>query len=402
MDYFKSRVKKDWSDTDNEDEDDDGADANGDMEVDNDDDDFKKSHQVHRESDDLTENSNETDIATFRGYKYKEYSSYYSVLLWTSRVVYSRDKIRALIETRSGEMEKSMPKTLKSLSSLEHQGMFPVSFLKRFSTIKKARGLVIADEDQCGFARTGSNFWEFQNHDIVPNIVTMAKVCLISNGSKIEEGKKTFMVAWINAAFSSRKRRDSITEKWVPKEGVQIALAGSASNAYGIRGIVELALNYMPNIYSTIKKARGLVIADEVELALKIGLISFSKVKKVYGFIDYFDRRSAALAIMSLNGRHIFGQPVKVNWAYASGRGRRQQVGLIACFGYSYFRIGALICVFLSIIGMHGLHGIRGCNCHFHSLGAGLIEEVRVYTALLVYFKTRSYRMNAHSIWWTC
>ncbi|GKB82856.1 nucleotide-binding alpha-beta plait domain-containing protein, partial [Tanacetum coccineum] len=39
-----------------------------------------------------------------------------------------------------------------------------------------------------------------------------------------------------------------------------------------------------------------------------------------YGFIHYFDRRSAALAILSLNGRHLFGQPIKVNWAYASGQ----------------------------------------------------------------------------------
>ncbi|XP_031262074.1 oligouridylate-binding protein 1B isoform X1 [Pistacia vera] len=39
-----------------------------------------------------------------------------------------------------------------------------------------------------------------------------------------------------------------------------------------------------------------------------------------YGFIHYFDRRSAAMAILSLNGRHLFGQPIKVNWAYASGQ----------------------------------------------------------------------------------
>ncbi|PWA96671.1 Nucleotide-binding, alpha-beta plait [Artemisia annua] len=44
------------------------------------------------------------------------------------------------------------------------------------------------------------------------------------------------------------------------------------------------------------------------------------KDKSSYGFIHYFDRRSAALAIMSLNGRHLFGQPIKVNWAYASGQ----------------------------------------------------------------------------------
>ncbi|KAF5733488.1 nucleolysin TIAR [Tripterygium wilfordii] len=44
------------------------------------------------------------------------------------------------------------------------------------------------------------------------------------------------------------------------------------------------------------------------------------KEKSSYGFIHYFDRRSAAIAIMSLNGRHLFGQPIKVNWAYASGQ----------------------------------------------------------------------------------
>ncbi|KAG9457308.1 hypothetical protein H6P81_001816 [Aristolochia fimbriata] len=44
------------------------------------------------------------------------------------------------------------------------------------------------------------------------------------------------------------------------------------------------------------------------------------KEKSSYGFVDYFDRRSAALAIITLNGRHLFGQPIKVNWAYASGQ----------------------------------------------------------------------------------
>ncbi|KAL8224741.1 hypothetical protein R6Q57_017298 [Mikania cordata] len=44
-----------------------------------------------------------------------------------------------------------------------------------YGTIKKAGGLVIADEVQCGFARTGGNFWGFQNHGIMPDIVSMAK-----------------------------------------------------------------------------------------------------------------------------------------------------------------------------------------------------------------------------------
>ncbi|XP_074562362.1 oligouridylate-binding protein 1B-like isoform X2 [Curcuma longa] len=44
------------------------------------------------------------------------------------------------------------------------------------------------------------------------------------------------------------------------------------------------------------------------------------KEKSSFGFVDYFDRRSAALAIVMLNGRQLFGQSIKVNWAYASGQ----------------------------------------------------------------------------------
>ena len=42
------------------------------------------------------------------------------------------------------------------------------------------------------------------------------------------------------------------------------------------------------------------------------------KEKSSFGFVDYYDRRYAAIAIVSLNGRQLFGQPIKVNWAYAS------------------------------------------------------------------------------------
>ncbi|XP_010921087.1 alanine--glyoxylate aminotransferase 2 homolog 3, mitochondrial [Elaeis guineensis] len=44
-----------------------------------------------------------------------------------------------------------------------------------YKSIKKAGGLFIADEVQSGFARTGSHFWGFEGHDVVPDIVTMAK-----------------------------------------------------------------------------------------------------------------------------------------------------------------------------------------------------------------------------------
>jgi len=48
-----------------------------------------------------------------------------------------------------------------------------------YDIIKKAGGLCIADEVQAGFARTGSHFWGFEAHGVVPDIVTMAKVCYV-------------------------------------------------------------------------------------------------------------------------------------------------------------------------------------------------------------------------------
>lgn len=47
-----------------------------------------------------------------------------------------------------------------------------------YSSIKKAGGLCIADEVQCGFGRTGSHFWGFETQGVVPDIVTMAKVSI--------------------------------------------------------------------------------------------------------------------------------------------------------------------------------------------------------------------------------
>lgn len=46
--------------------------------------------------------------------------------------------------------------------------------------VRAAGGLVIADEVQYGFGRSGSHFWGFGNHGIVPDIVTLGKP--IGNG----------------------------------------------------------------------------------------------------------------------------------------------------------------------------------------------------------------------------
>lgn len=53
---------------------------------------------------------------------------------------------------------------------------FPKGFIKQAAELVRSNGGVfISDEVQTGFGRTGDHFWGFEGHDIVPDIVTMAK-----------------------------------------------------------------------------------------------------------------------------------------------------------------------------------------------------------------------------------
>ena len=57
----------------------------------------------------------------------------------------------------------------------------PHGYLRRAARIvRDAGGLFIADEVQPGFGRTGKTFWGFEQHDFIPDIVTMGKP--IGNG----------------------------------------------------------------------------------------------------------------------------------------------------------------------------------------------------------------------------
>jgi len=49
-----------------------------------------------------------------------------------------------------------------------------------YAVVREHGGLCVADEVQTGFGRTGRHYWGFQNWDVVPDIVTMAKS--IANG----------------------------------------------------------------------------------------------------------------------------------------------------------------------------------------------------------------------------
>jgi len=69
---------------------------------------------------------------------------------------------------------------------LSHGGMIspPQGYLQAvYNTIKMNGGVCIADEVQVGIGRVGEHYWAFQNHDVVPDIVTIGKP--IGNGHPI-------------------------------------------------------------------------------------------------------------------------------------------------------------------------------------------------------------------------
>lgn len=77
-------------------------------------------------------------------------------------------------------LQYSTPKKVAAFIAESIQGVggtvqFPKDYLKRaHEIIRKHEGLLIVDEVQTGFGRTGK-FWGFENHGIVPDIVTLAK-----------------------------------------------------------------------------------------------------------------------------------------------------------------------------------------------------------------------------------
>ncbi|BBM98017.1 nucleolysin TIA-1/TIAR [Marchantia polymorpha subsp. ruderalis] len=75
---------------------------------------------------------------------------------------------------------------------------------------------------------------------------------------------------------------------------------------------------YVGNIHT--KVTEGLLAEVFASAGPLEGCKLIRKEKSSYGFVDYFDHRSAAAALLTLNGRQMFGQAIKVNWAYASGQ----------------------------------------------------------------------------------
>ncbi|XP_006822852.1 alanine--glyoxylate aminotransferase 2, mitochondrial-like [Saccoglossus kowalevskii] len=78
-------------------------------------------------------------------------------------------------------LSHSCPKKIAAFFAEPIQGagginQFPKDFLKgAYKAVRAKGGLCIADEVQTGFGRLGSEYWGFETHNVMPDIVTMAK-----------------------------------------------------------------------------------------------------------------------------------------------------------------------------------------------------------------------------------
>ncbi|XP_062984227.1 alanine--glyoxylate aminotransferase 2, mitochondrial [Elgaria multicarinata webbii] len=85
------------------------------------------------------------------------------------------------IEQLKDTFRTCVPKAIAGFIAEPIQGVngavqYPKGFLKEaYQLVREKGGVCIADEVQTGFGRTGSHFWGFQGHDVVPDIVTTAK-----------------------------------------------------------------------------------------------------------------------------------------------------------------------------------------------------------------------------------
>ena len=97
-------------------------------------------------------------------------------------------------EYRGADASKYAPEAVAIIERLAAQGHPPAAFIAEpfygnagglalpdgylravYTAVRAAGGLAIADEVQVGYGRTGRWFWAFEQQDVIPDIVCVAK-----------------------------------------------------------------------------------------------------------------------------------------------------------------------------------------------------------------------------------
>jgi len=94
----------------------------------------------------------------------------------------SAQDIRDLIRfSTPGKVAAFIAEAYQGVGGVTHGAQ---NYLKEaYAIVREHGGLCVADEVQSGFGRTGEHYWGFQNFDVIPDLVTMAKG--IGNGAPL-------------------------------------------------------------------------------------------------------------------------------------------------------------------------------------------------------------------------
>jgi 4-aminobutyrate aminotransferase-like enzyme len=94
------------------------------------------------------------------------------------------EHVGLIIERLEAESKGLCGYIAETCPSVGGQIFFPQGYLSEvYRQVREAGGLCIADEVQTGYGRIGTDFWAFEAHGVVPDIVVMGKP--IGNGHPI-------------------------------------------------------------------------------------------------------------------------------------------------------------------------------------------------------------------------
>jgi alanine-glyoxylate transaminase/(R)-3-amino-2-methylpropionate-pyruvate transaminase len=155
---------------------------------------------------------------------------------------------------------------------------------KAAEVVRAAGGVYIADEVQTGFARTGENFWGFEHHDCVPDIVVMGKG--IANGLPVSAvaarrdiaealcGRKFFNTFGANPVGCAAGRA---VLRAIDEDGLQ-------ENAETVGRILKDGLGELQKKHECIGdvRGRGLMLGLEIVADRASGQPSTEKAKKLH------------------------------------------------------------------------------------------------------------------------
>jgi alanine-glyoxylate transaminase/(R)-3-amino-2-methylpropionate-pyruvate transaminase len=86
---------------------------------------------------------------------------------------YAKDVLDIIQRGSSGSIAAFIAEPMQGVGGVIEM---PPNYLRdSYKYVRDAGGICISDEVQTGFGRTGEHFWGFENHDVVPDMVVMAK-----------------------------------------------------------------------------------------------------------------------------------------------------------------------------------------------------------------------------------